>query len=189
MNGVNPLGLVSNQCYQVPTEIINNLHGPNGIKQIEKNYCNESPDPVPCRLGFVRVCNSDSSTLTSTAICPAGHGEVRSKTVTSVQRMIFQVGQTEAETKCSCLQRTQVEDNLINGVNPLGLNSKQCYQVPSDMIYLNTKNGIKIYKSLSILLLFRFSYNSVHSVLISNFTSGTSAGAPLAGTPLPPFLI
>ena len=35
MNGVNPLGLVSNQCYQVPTEIINNLHGPNGIKQIE----------------------------------------------------------------------------------------------------------------------------------------------------------
>ena len=84
MNGVNPLGLVSNQCYQVPTEIINNLHGPNGIKQIEKNYCNESPGPVPCRLGFVRVCNSDSSTLTSTAICPAGHGEVRSKTVTSV---------------------------------------------------------------------------------------------------------
>ena len=154
MNGVNPLGLVSNQCYQVPTEIINNLHGPNGIKQIEKNYCNESPDPVPCRLGFVRVCNSDSSTLTSTAICPAGHGEVRSKTLTSVQRMIFKVGQTEAETKCSCLPRTQVEDNLINGVNPLGLNSKQCYQVPSDMIYLNTKNGIKIYKSISIFLLF-----------------------------------
>ena len=59
--------------------------------------------------------------------------------------MIFQVGQTEAETKCSCLPRTQVEDNLINGVNPLGLNSKQCYQVPSDMIYLNTKNGITIF--------------------------------------------
>ena len=79
---------------------------------------------------------------------------MRSKTVTSVQRMIFQVGQTEAETKCSCLPRTQVEDNLINGVNPLGLNSKQCYQVPSDMIYLNTKNGIKRYKSISIFLLF-----------------------------------
>ena len=69
--------------------------------------------------------------------------------------MIFEVGQTEAETKCSCLQRTQVEDNLINGVNPLGLNSKQCYQVPSDMIYLNTKNGITIFnKSISIFLLF-----------------------------------
>ena len=68
--------------------------------------------------------------------------------------MIFEVGQTEAETKCSCLPRTQVEDNLINGVNPLGLNSKQCYQVPSDMIYLNTKNGITIFKSILMFALF-----------------------------------
>ena len=75
---------------------------------------------------------------------------MRSKTVTSVQRMMFEVGQTEAETKCSCLPRTQVEDNLINGVNPLGLNSNQCYQVPSDMIYLNTKNGIKIFEFIYI---------------------------------------
>ena len=47
-----------------------------------------------------------------------------------------------------------MEDNLINGVNPLGLNSKQCYQVPSDMIYLNTKNGITTFKSILIFALF-----------------------------------
>ena len=49
---------------------------------------------------------------------------------------------TEAEIECSCLQRTQVEDNLINGINPLGRDSKQCFQVSSDMINLY-KNGIK----------------------------------------------
>ena len=33
MNGVNPLGLLnSQQCYQVPAEVINNLHGRNGIE-------------------------------------------------------------------------------------------------------------------------------------------------------------
>ena len=48
---------------------------------------------------------------------------------------------TEAEIECSCLPRRQVEEDLINGVNPLGLLSKQCYQVSSDMIYL-LKNGI-----------------------------------------------
>ena len=58
--------------------------------------------------------------------------------------MIFEVGQTEAETKCSCLQRTQVEDNLINGVNPLGLEGNQCYQVPAEIINnLHGPNGIK----------------------------------------------
>ena len=56
--------------------------------------------------------------------------------------MIFEVGQTEAETKCSCLPRTQVEDNLVQGVNPLGVDSGHCYQVPSDMIYKNVRNGI-----------------------------------------------
>ena len=48
----------------------------------------------------------------------------------------------EAEIECSCLQRTQVEDNLINGINPLGRDSKQCFQVSSDLIY-HYKNGIK----------------------------------------------
>ena len=80
---------------------------------------------VPCQLGFTRVCNSDQTTLSSTAICPAGIRQL-----------------SEAETECSCLQRTQVEDNLINGINPLGRDSKQCYQVSSDMTYLY-KNGMK----------------------------------------------
>ena len=38
-----------------------------------------------------------------------------------------------------------MEDDLINGVNPLGRDSKQCYQISSDMIYL-LKNGIKANK-------------------------------------------
>ena len=33
MNGVNPLGLASDQCYQVPADVINSLNGRNGIKQ------------------------------------------------------------------------------------------------------------------------------------------------------------
>ena len=36
MNGVNPLGLGSEQCYQVPADVINNLHGRNGIRH--RNY-------------------------------------------------------------------------------------------------------------------------------------------------------
>ena len=32
---------------------------------------------VPCQLGFTRVCNSDQTTLSSTAICPAGIRQVR----------------------------------------------------------------------------------------------------------------
>ena len=47
----------------------------------------------------------------------------------------------EAGTECSCMQRTQVEDNLINEINPLRRDSNQCYQLSSDMIYLY-KNGI-----------------------------------------------
>ena len=56
--------------------------------------------------------------------------------------MIFQTNIAEAE--CSCLQSTQVVEDLINGVNPLGLGDDQCYQVPSDMIYLLNKNGITL---------------------------------------------
>jgi len=33
----------------------------------------------------------------------------------------------EAGTECSCMQRTQVEDNLINGINPIRRDSNQCY--------------------------------------------------------------
>ena len=58
----------------------------------------------------------------------------------------------EAEIECSCLQRTQVEDNLINGINPLGRDSKQCYQLSSDMIYLY-KSGIKDSKKNIIILM------------------------------------
>ena len=38
-----------------------------------------------------------------------------------------------------------MEEDLINGVNPLGRDSKQCYQISSDMIYL-LKNGIEANK-------------------------------------------
>ena len=47
----------------------------------------------------------------------------------------------EAETECSCLPQRQVEDDLMNGVNPLGLVSQQCYQVSSDIALLYNKNG------------------------------------------------
>ena len=51
---------------------------------------------------------------------------------------------SEAETRCSCLPKAQVEDNLINGVNPLGLEGNQCYQVPAEIINnLHGPNGIK----------------------------------------------
>ena len=58
-----------------------------------------------------------------------------------------EVAHTEAE--CSCLPRTQVEDNLVQGVNPLGVDSGHCYQVPSDMIYKNVRNGICSIKMIS----------------------------------------
>ena len=72
---------------------------------------------------------------------------------------------TEAEIECSCLQRTQVEDNLINGINPLGRDSKQCFQVSSDLIFLY-KNGIKPPKNLHFLLqIFLIDTNSKDSPL------------------------
>ena len=44
-----------------------------------------------------------------------------------------------------------MEDDLINGVNPLGRDSKHCYQISSDMIYL-LKNGIEANKYFLITL-------------------------------------
>ena len=72
---------------------------------------------VPCQLGFTRVCNSDQTTLTSTALCPKEKEE------------------TETEVRCSCLPRRLIEDDLMSGVSPLGLDSKECVQVPADIIY------------------------------------------------------
>ena len=78
MNGVNPLGLGSEQCYQVPADVINNLHGRNGIKHTEISLSILTVMiTVPCQLGYVRVCNSNTTTPTNTAICPAGAKEVR----------------------------------------------------------------------------------------------------------------
>ena len=39
------------------------------------------------------------------------------------------------------LQRTVVEDNVINGVNPLGLESQECFQVPTEIVHLHNMNG------------------------------------------------
>ena len=120
---------------------------------------------VPCQLGFTRVCNSDQTTLSSTAICPAGIRQVRQAHVltlsyihyisrshvdSQLHSLHFEVA--EAETECSCLQQRQVEDDLMNGVNPLGLVSNQCYQVSSDIAHLYNKNGATI----SYLFIFRY---------------------------------
>ena len=52
--------------------------------------------------------------------------------------------EVDTETECSCLPQRQVEDDLMNGVNPLGLVSQQCYQVSSDIAHLYNKNGATI---------------------------------------------
>ena len=41
-----------------------------------------------------------------------------------------------------------MEDNLVNGVNPLGRDTQQCYQVPTDMIYLYNKKGTNSIKRI-----------------------------------------
>ena len=78
MNGVNPLGLVSNQCYQVSSDIAH-LHNKNGMIEANNFYrrTNTSVDGVRCQLGFVKVCNSNETTDTTTAICPNGQNKVR----------------------------------------------------------------------------------------------------------------
>ena len=81
---------------------------------------NASATTAPCQLGYTRVCNSDKTTLSKTALCPADREEK---------------DEDEEEEECSCLQRTQVEENLLDGVNPLGRDSRQCFQVPSEMIF------------------------------------------------------
>ena len=64
----------------------------------------------------------------------------------------FQV--SDSETECTCLSRRQVEEDLSNGVNPLGLDSKQCYQVPSDMFHLyKDKNGSKYKEIIAVLII------------------------------------
>ena len=80
---------------------------------------NASATTAPCQLGYTRVCNSDKTTLSKTALCPADRGEE----------------EEEEKEECSCLQRTLVEENLLDGVNPLGRDSRQCFQVPSEMIF------------------------------------------------------
>ena len=64
------------------------------------------------------------TTLTSTALCPADRQEVE-------------------EVECTCLPRRIVEDDLTSGLSPLGLDSEQCVQVPSDLVYnLHNLNGL-----------------------------------------------
>ena len=76
------------------------------------------------------MCNSDKTTLSKTALCPADRQEEEEEE------------EEEEGHQCSCLPIRLVEDDLIKGVSPLGLDSQQCYQVPSDMIYnLHNRNG------------------------------------------------
>ena len=84
-------------------------------------------------MGFTKVCNSDKTTIKRTALCPAER-EVRGPT----------------EIQCACLQTRVVEQDLLDGVNPLGLRSKDCYQVPSEMVYLVKKSGKNMRKKLTI---------------------------------------
>ena len=82
---------------------------------------------VPCQLGYSPVCNSHRNTLNTTALCPAVREE-----------------EEEEEEECSCLPRRLIEEDLRSGVNPLGLESEDCVQLPSDIIYnnlLNINNG------------------------------------------------
>ena len=76
---------------------------------------------VPCQLGYSPVCNSRQNTLNTTALCPA-------------------VREEEEEEECSCLPRRLIEEDLRSGVNPLGLESEECVQLPSDIIYNNLPN-------------------------------------------------
>ena len=85
---------------------------------------NASATTAPCQLGYTRVCNSDKTTLSKTALCPADRGEEEEEE-----------DEEKEKEECSCLQRTQVEENLVDGVNPLGRDSRQCFQVPSEMIF------------------------------------------------------
>ena len=67
------------------------------------------------------------------------HYILRSQVDSQLHSLYFEVA--EAETECSCLQTRVVEDDLMNGVNPLGLVSNQCYQVSSDIAHLYNNNG------------------------------------------------
>ena len=45
--------------------------------------------------------------------------------------------------ECTCLPSRIVEDDLTSGLSPLGLDSEQCVQVPSDLVYnLHNLNGL-----------------------------------------------
>ena len=100
---------------------------------------------VSCPLGFTRVCNSEQNTTSTTAICPQGTNEVRTGAVSVCSGLLKYVKVSEPE--CSCLQTRVVEQDLIDGVNPLGLSSTQCYQVPADIALLHNKNGRQINKT------------------------------------------
>ena len=67
---------------------------------------------------------------------------------------------TEAETECGCLNRRQLEEDLKRGVNPLGQDSKQCYQISSDMINLLKNGKYKISQIISYDLIFWIDTNS-----------------------------
>ena len=88
---------------------------------------NASATTAPCQLGYTRVCNSDKTTLSKTALCPADREEGEEEEEEEEEE--------KEKEECSCLQRTQVEENLVDGVNPLGRDSRQCFQVPSEMIF------------------------------------------------------
>ena len=86
---------------------------------------------VPCQLGFTKVCNSHVTTIKRTALCPADR---------------YVVGPSEIQF--ACLPTRVVEQDLLDGVNPLGLRSKDCFQVPSEMVYLVKKSGKNMKKKM-----------------------------------------
>ena len=66
----------------------------------------------------------------------------------------------EGEAQCSCLPRTEVENNLINGINPLGGGSKLCYQISSDLVYLYKKGS----RDGNISILLTLSLDTIDSI-------------------------
>ena len=67
---------------------------------------------VPCQLGFTRVCNSDQTTLSSTAICPAGIRQVRQAHMLTLITLITFKGHMLTLSYIHYISRSHVDSKL-----------------------------------------------------------------------------
>ena len=82
-------------------------------------------EPKTCKVGMTLVCTSTTDRNDMVEFCP-------------VSTLIPETNRTPLST-CNCLPKRSVEQDLNEGINPLGSSQQGCYSVQENIVFPNVE--------------------------------------------------